>query len=110
MIEWLLFLFYSLDIFFTYLNTRKLKALNPKGDCFSHELNPVVRFFWRKFGLTKGTIIAYLVLMPIILFVVFNTKNDHNILWFFFGAYTIIFMTHLGLWGYLKRVTKKINE
>lgn len=84
---------------------RKEKESTPE----SIELNAIMRFFWRKLGLKKGSIIMF-VFTNIFFFaaIAFLGFSEFTI-GFFFGAYCIVNIIHLANLEHFEQTLKKIN-
>ena len=86
---------YMLDMGLTYCNTKMFKYIRPDTDAEQYELNELVRFMWKKFGLGWGTIMANLVIFPLLLGLLYLIRNHLNYLYFMFGVYFIILYLHI---------------
>jgi hypothetical protein len=58
------------------------------------EANPIVRFFWRRFGLMKGMLISMICVMPIIIAVSLVASFERFFFGMAIGMYLLVFMEH----------------
>lgn len=101
----LLLICFALDIFFTYFNVFTYIKLYPKKDYHRLELNQIVGFFWRKFGVILGGIIASILSFLIILaFIFFGTIELRLIM---IGMYFMIIFYHINNYTELKKESNK---
>lgn len=95
-----LLLLFVCDLTFTYFIAKKYKMLFPDKDYTAIELNPLVKYCWKHFGLKQGTIICG-VLFCIILIALLQFLSDSGVV-FALGVYTVIFVLHIHSWRLLK--------
>lgn len=87
------------DMLTTYLIVKR----NPKK-YMKLEMNIIIQTMWKLFGFEKGMIIGALIsLLTVWLISIYGTIE---IIWFFFGAYSIVFMIHF---EYLSNMYLKNN-
>jgi len=95
--ELILLVLFGVDVLITYIGVFCLRKKFPRyKDWIGTESNPFVRICWRKFGLHKGTLISFFIILPLFLFIIFTIKmSENNILFgFLLGAYYIVFLNH----------------
>ena len=111
MYEIFFILAYFSDIFLTYRSVSEYQKLYPKKDATEIELNAIMRFFWRTFGLKIGTIITTIAMFPVLLTLLFLiAPNVPGFLYYFMGIYTMIFILHIASWNIIeekKRVRRQ---
>jgi hypothetical protein len=102
------------DILLTYFTTKKYKKIEPKKDWTIGEMNPYVRYCWRKFGLEKGSFIFGVLTVCVMLFIIEIIRvipsewgNTTNMIYFMGGAYMIIYWLHINNLGYLLELEEK---
>ena len=76
-------------------------------DWINIEANPIVRFFWRRFGLEKGMLFSMICIMPIIILVSFVASFERFFFGMSVGMYLLVFMEHFNA---IRIVTKKMNR
>jgi hypothetical protein len=113
----ILIFFSWLDIFLTTKNVKLCCIVRPEVDKEDYELNPVIRYLWRKFGL-KTTLFIFLVVVPLVYITINYFLIDYN--WtiylfvngYFFGCLMVINRIHLGNLQLLKQLRndKIIND
>lgn len=75
----------GLDMIGTVHTINLYKKFCPKKDFYKLELNPMVKYFWKKFGLERGTVISILIQVGLFNFLVWS-------LWFFNIMFSIWFI------------------
>lgn len=96
---------FMIDVSWTYFNARKYMRLFPKNDYIGIEMNPIVKYCWRKFGLNMGTLLGGFALFILLLYYINNIMN-YEIYYFTLGAYTIVIFLHFGMWRFLKNAKR----
>lgn len=108
LISFIILLLFLVDITFTYLNISKFRKLYPKKDPYLIELNPLLRFLWKKLGLLKGGIVGTIIQIGL-LFIIFLVFNRDTLL-VLMGAFLMVILIHLDNFILLlKKQKKKIN-
>ena len=93
----------TLDVFFTYFILKNYKKLKPRAKIGDFEVNQMVVWFWKKFGFRNGTVVSYFFTMIGIFFLsLITTFLGENLLYFFIGAYSVIFLIHLSNYSFVK--------
>lgn len=92
-----IYLFFIADVLATYLFMFFYKKAFPRRkDWIDMEFNQIVKMYWKKYGLDKGSLLAFFTLLPIISFIIFwiySTGDD-----FYFGVvvgmYFLLMIVH----------------
>lgn len=88
-------IFFIGDIVLTYAFFKRYRMRYPKDTRWQRmEINPLIKFYWSKYGLELGTIFAFVTVMPIILFMIFITSKDKFLFGMVVGIYWMVFMLH----------------
>lgn len=102
----LIFCLVWLDIFMT--TWLLYEARKFKDDWWSYEANPPIRYLFRKYGLWKGAVIAFISALTyvsiVILALLWAKQNDA--IYIILGMYSLITYIHLINLSYLKRMIK----
>ena len=86
---------WGIDGLSTLLFMRNYQRKFPNDDHWINiEANPIVRFFWRRFGLHKGMLISMVCVMPIIILVSLMASLERFFFGMSIGMYLITFMEH----------------
>lgn len=87
---------WGMDILLTYIFVYFYRAKYPRDkDWKELEINPLVKFFWSKFGLHKGTTFKVLIIdIPLVLLIIILTFKSEFILGSVFGIYAITLFIH----------------
>ena len=93
------------DIFLTWKNTQLYKKIFPDKDWTAHEVNPLVRGAWKKFGLNKGTLLASIFTLGLIAILIFFFAEEYLLV--IFGAYIPIIAIHVRNLVFISREGKK---
>lgn len=99
---------FLIDMILTYLNANKYKKLYPEKDYTSIELNPIPKYFWKKFGLLNGGIISVIIQLSILLIVLSFFDRDTFLI--FIGMYIVFNLIHLDNYNLLKKQSKSYSE
>jgi len=88
-----------IDGYFTY---KTLKYYKLKGDknCYNYELNPVVRWIYKTFGLGWGYFVQQI--FACVVMYCFYKFSDIKVLYGLFGAFIIVILIHLNNWKRIK--------
>lgn len=97
----LIIILFGIDMFLTYWNVSRYKKLFPKRDFSTIEMNPIPRYFWKKFGLKKGGIIAIILQSLILVLLVLNFNRDTLLI--LIGVYFMVILTHLDTNGLIRK-------
>lgn len=91
MMEWILFVFYGIDILATYL----LFCLSSQKERRNfYEENSILKFCWKKFGFHRGTRICFLITLPVVYLLVYISSISENFFFLFLGIYIMIINLH----------------
>ena len=82
------------DMSMTLYNVKKGLKVNPFLELSKVEGNLMVVFFWKKFGINKGTLIAMICQIPIFGILIWCFSKFPQMAYFMLGAYFIIFYMH----------------
>ena len=99
-------LLWGLDAISTLLFMTTYKKKYKDNRWMDIEANPIVRFFWKKFGLEKGMLISMVCLMPIIIATSIVVSFDRFFFGVSLGIYYIVFMEHFHA---IRFVVKKLK-
>ena len=89
---------FFLDYSRTFINLRKARNSQRRKDWWNYELNPIVNGLLKKYGLEKGMFFSLFILFPIwclIWFTVPTSPAMGDIIFFWFGVYSVIITIHL---------------
>jgi len=92
-ISYLLIILFILDNFFTYKNAIKYKKKFPEKDYTKIEINPLVRFMWKKLGLKLGGIIS--IPIQLIIMILLISFVEVNFLYILLGMYLMVILIHI---------------
>lgn len=84
-----------LDVTFTIYNLSLYKKLYPEKDALENERNPIIRFLWRRFGLTNGTLIAIPYLLILLYCIVTVSVVYPQFFFFLMGLYFFVMWSHI---------------
>ncbi len=93
------------DIFLTWKNTQLYKKIFPDKDWTAHEVNPLVRGAWKKFGLNKGTLLASIFTLGLIAILIFFFAEEYLLV--ILAAYIPIIAIHVRNLVFISREGKK---
>lgn len=100
-------LLWGLDAISTLLFMTTYRKKYKDNHWINIEANPIVRFFWRKYGLYKGMIISMICVMPIIIGVSIMASFDRFVFGLAIGMYLITFMEHFHAIRFVVRKREK---
>ena len=105
-------LLFLLDIFITVKWMKRYRDNFPDDNNWRNfEVNPLARYCWKKFGLILGSIIAVILISPIILLITTIALKYSFVLGYVLGIYHIIFILHFKAYIHLDRmILKKQSE
>jgi hypothetical protein len=104
-------LLYLIDVLSTYSFMKTVRKNFPEYENWADmELNPIVKFWLKKLGVFKGTIVSVLCTMPIILFMVYVAGTHVFFFGMIIGMYITVFNVHVHTWVKLYSSIKKKKE
>ena len=102
---------YLIDVTSTYSFMKMLRKNFPEyNDWANTELNPIVRFWLKKLGIFKGTIVSVLCTTPIVILMIFVAQLHPFFFGMIIGMYVTVFNIHLHTWAKLFSSIKKKKE
>ena len=109
--QYYIIVFFLIDVTLTYFFMRKYRKNFPDDPrWFEQEINVLVKFCWKKFGLGKGSVISVLIISPVILGMVYLASDNPVILGFFFGMYYVVFVIHFHVHTSLNKLIKRCDD
>lgn len=99
--------FSVIDITVTYFTMKKMVERDGKSS-YDREINGLARFCWSKFGLKRGTIVAALIVLPLL--AILSYVAPDNFFWTMTGAYIVIFMLHLHNYLLLRQLSQNDSQ
>lgn len=99
----------AVDQGMTYWTVSLVRQLHPKINWMKMELNPMVVFFWKRFGMKKGSMLASLftfILLSVFVIYIFSSVQN-ELLYFMTGALTIVIRIHV---HNILEIKKKIKQ
>ena len=100
-------LLWGLDAISTLLFMTTYRKKYKDNHWINIEANPIVRFFWRRFGLHKGMLISMVCVMPIIILVSLMASLERFFFGMTMGMYLITFMEHFHAIRFVVRKREK---
>jgi hypothetical protein len=104
-IVWIIFVVFLLDMLLTYHYVKTYKELYPKNDWTLAEANPILRTFFKKFGLIDGLIYGTILLLSILFFIIIVINENWR--YFLLGFYVMTNIQHFVNWSAMKRLKLK---
>ena len=83
----------GIDIIATYNYVNTFHKMYPKLDYKQLEANLLVRYFWKKFGMRDGSIVAAFATLGILIVLLYNVSI--NLQWFILGALCMMNIYHI---------------
>jgi len=101
----------GVDLISTYLFFYSHKKIFPrKKNVDLMERNDLIRFFWRKYGLHKGTIFNLIAVSPIIFIVMYIIHTTIEFFYVVVGMYSMLFLVHYHNIMDLRQAKKEKDE
>jgi len=98
---------WGFDAISTILFMKTYKKRFPNNNWINIEANPIVRFFWRRFGLEKGMLLSMVCVMPIIIITSIVASFERFFFGMSIGMYLITFMEHFHAIRFVVRKREK---
>lgn len=104
-------LMYLTDIAFTYFSAKKMKKFFPEDKKWAEiEANPIVRWFWKKFGLNAGTLVCASLFLPIVILIMYLVKDSQFYAGLVLGMYGVVFLAHFQSFRLIYQKEKEIES
>ena len=105
MINWILIYIifaFILDMYLTYCYAGYYKNRNPDKDWTIVESNPIIRNFWKRFGLEIGSLLSFFVILIILSIIIEMVSSQW--LYFIAGVYSMMVVYHFVNFNALRRI------